>query len=168
MHDKKNATCCFTGHRVIRSDYSAIVAARTEIYIRELILEHGVRFFGVGGALGFDTLAANILFRLRDTEFPQIRVILVYPFEGYTSRWSTAQQAIYEQMLQKYDKRVCVAQNGSREAYLARNRHLVDSSAFCICFLMHSTGGTAYTVKYAKHKGLNVINILSEETTRNG
>lgn len=153
---------------MIRADHMDIVAARTEIHIRRLIVKHGVRYFGVGGAIGFDTLAANILFRLRNTEFPHIRVILVYPFEGYTNRWTTAQQEVQDQMLPRYDKRVCVAQNGSREAYLARNRHLVDGSAYCICYLEHNTGGTAYTVEYAKSRGLNVINVLTEEEYRNG
>lgn len=159
MIDKRDLTCCFTGHRVIPPHHLDIVRARTEITIRDLIVNCGVRYFGVGGALGYDTLAADMLFRLRDTEFSQIRVILVYPFDGYINRWTAAQQANHAQMLPKYDKCVCAAPNGSREAYLARNRHLVDGSAFCICYCAHDASGTAYTVNYAEHKKLQVINV---------
>lgn len=163
MDDKRKQTCCFTGHRVILSDHRDLITVRTELLIRELILKNGVRYFGVGGALGFDTLAANILFRLRDNEFPQIRVILVYPFEGYTNRWTAEQQTTHALTLPKYNKRVCVARKGSREAFLARNRHLVDNSAYCISYQTHNTGGTAYTVNYALHKGLKVLNVSSED-----
>ena len=40
-----------------------------------------------------------------------------------------------------------------------RNRKLVDMSTYCICYLTKATGGTAYTVKYAKKKNLQIINI---------
>jgi len=61
----REKTCCFTGHRIIRSDQLEIVSARTENTIRELITRDGMRCFRVGGAQGYDTMAANILFRLR-------------------------------------------------------------------------------------------------------
>jgi uncharacterized membrane protein len=35
----------------------------------------------------------------------------------------------------------------------------VDNSSVCICYLTESTGGTAYTVDYAKKAGIRVINI---------
>ena len=117
-------------------------------------------FFGVGGAIGYDTEAAKLLFRLKTAGYPQIKVILVYPFEGFTSRWSNAQQIEYARLLPQYDKVVCVAQRASKEAYLARNRHLVDGSAYCIAYCTQSSGGTAYTVQYALKKGLSVYNIV--------
>ena len=40
-----------------------------------------------------------------------------------------------------------------------RNRHLVDHSSVCICYLTGSSGGTAYTVNYARKQGLEIINI---------
>ena len=39
-----------------------------------------------------------------------------------------------------------------------RNRHLVDNSSRCICFLTEKTGGTFYTVNYASEHGLMIIN----------
>ena len=40
-----------------------------------------------------------------------------------------------------------------------RNRHLVDHSSICVCYLTEDRGGTAYTVNYAKKQGLKVINL---------
>lgn len=42
-----------------------------------------------------------------------------------------------------------------------RNRHLVDHSGTCVCYLMRSTGGTAYTV-VTPEKGLQIINITDD------
>ena len=162
--DKRSVTCCFTGHRDIPRDQSETITARTELTIRKLMIVSGVKYFGVGGALGFDTLAAQILFRLRETDFPHIKVILVYPFDGFTSRWTDDQKDTYAWMLSKYDKCVCMSPVPSKEAYLARDRHLVDKSSHCIAYCTRDTGGTAYTIRYAANKGGVIIhNIASDD-----
>ena len=102
-------TCCFSGHRTIRADQLDMVAARTERVIRELIETRGIRFFGTGGAIGYDYLCSRILFRLRKTDFPQIKVILTYPFEGYQDGWKQMQRDQYAQIWHQFDKRVCVS-----------------------------------------------------------
>ena len=158
----RNRTCCFTGHRDLPSDRTKELAKRTAREIRTLIINHGVRFFGVGGAIGYDTLAAKVLFHLKEMEFPYIKVILVYPFDGFTDRWSSVQKVDYRKLLPKYDKVVCVCDRPCREAYLLRDRHLVDGSAHCITYCTHDYGGTAYTVRYAKKQGLSVWNIAKE------
>ena len=142
MADLRQRTCCFTGHRVIPEKDLPGILKRTEQAVRQLI-ERGVVFFGVGGAIGYDTEAAKLLFCLRTTDYPQIKVILVYPFEGFTSRWSDEQRAEYARLLPQYDKAVCVAQSASRESYLKRDRHLVDGSAYCIAYCTRDSGGTA-------------------------
>lgn len=162
----REKTACFTGHRLIQRDYIESVKTRTEIQIRQLILKRGIHYFGVGGAIGYDTLAAEILFRLRETDFPHIKVILVYPFEGFTSRWNDNQKDTYVRLYPKYDKHVCVTPEASREAYLARDRHLVDNSAYCICYCTHGGGGTAYTVRYAIRKGLSIYNTTDYDLTQ--
>ena len=162
MGDLRQRTCCFTGHREIREKDLPGILERTEQVVRRLI-EKDVAFFGVGGAVGYDTEAAKLLFRLRATDYQHIKVILVYPFEGFTGRWSDAQRAEYSRLLPRYDKTVCVAQRASREAYLERDRHLVDSSAYCITYCTHNSGGTAYTVRYAHQQGVTVFNTANME-----
>lgn len=155
----RQMTCCFTGHRDLPSEKKREIAERTAAAIRALITDRGVRYFGVGGAVGYDTLAAEVLFKLKETEYPHIKVILVYPFEEFTDRWTAEQQAAYERLLPKYDKVVCACSRPSREAYLARDRHLVNGSAYCIAYCTRNTGGTAYTVRYAHQQGATVQNI---------
>lgn len=40
-----------------------------------------------------------------------------------------------------------------------RNRHLVNDSSVCVCYQTRLGGGTAYTVGYAKEKGLAIIDV---------
>lgn len=152
-------TACFTGHRDIPVIEAKGIMERTEYVIQQLYDEKGVRFWGVGGALGYDTLAADILFRLRASYMPDIKIILVYPFDGFTDRWKALQKANHEMRLPYYDKVVRVANAPSHEAYLARDRHLVDGSAYCIAYQTRDSGGTAYTIRYAKKCGVEVFNI---------
>lgn len=66
-----------------------------------------------------------------------------------------------------YGKCVCVASVASREAYLAKARHLVDNSAHCITYCTKNTGGTAYTVQYAVRKGgVEVYNVATGKIIR--
>lgn len=159
MCSLREKTCCFTGHRIIPKEHLKAITVCTERKIRELITKNGIQFFGVGGAIGYDTLAASILFRLKETDFPQIQVILVYPFEGFQNRWTDEQKDTYAQMLLQYDKRICVATIPTREAYLARDRRLVDESSICVAYCTRNSGGTAYTVRYAQKKGLTLYNL---------
>lgn len=155
----RKKTCCFTGHRKLPKGKIPEIAERTADEIRRLIGNNGVHFFGVGGAIGYDTLAAEVLFQLREKEFPSIKVILVYPFDGYTNRWTPEQKADHKRQLPQYDKLVCVCNRSSREAYLIRNRYLVDGSAYCISYCTRDYGGTAYTVRYARQQGVTVCNV---------
>ena len=44
-----------------------------------------------------------------------------------------------------------------------RNDALVESAAYCICYMQRPMGGTAYTVRRARNAGLQVIHLLTME-----
>ena len=60
----REETCCFTGHRKIPEEEREQLARRLEATVEELI-RAGVRYFVAGGALGFDTLAAQTILNIR-------------------------------------------------------------------------------------------------------
>ena len=147
MRDK---TACFTGHRKIASEQQRIVAERLKQTVEKLIL-NGYCYFGAGGALGFDTLAAECVLYLKK-QYPQIKLILVLPCKTQTRGWDSEDIAIYEQIKAQADKVVYTSEEYTRGCMFKRNRHLVDNSSVCIAYLTESKGGTAYTVNYAKQK----------------
>ena len=128
--------------------------------MRQLILS-GYRYFGAGGALGFDTMAAQTVLLLQH-EFPQVKLILVLPCLSQADRWAEGDRKVYEDIKQRANKVVYVSQEYTKDCMFRRNRHLVDYSSACICYLNRQTGGTAYTVGYAMEKGLWIENIAHE------
>lgn len=160
----REKTCCFTGHRDIPDKEYNDIRRKTKETIITLI-KKGVVFFGAGGALGYDTLAAETVLELK-REYPQIKLILVLPCPEQTRGWKEEDIRKYNEIKDKADKYVYTADHYHRGCMHVRNRHLVDNSSYCICYLTKETGGTAYTVNYAKEQGLEVYNITSCVTTR--
>lgn len=51
-------------------------------------MANGVKFFGVGGAVGFDMIVAEYLLDLRDRQGKKIKIISVLPFTDWREKWS--------------------------------------------------------------------------------
>lgn len=153
----KQKACCFTGHREIPLGTYQLIFKKTEDMVESLI-QKGYLYFGAGGALGFDTIAAFTVLKLKE-RYPYIRLILVIPCLAQTRGWSREDVEIYEDIKSKADKVVYTSQEYTRDCMHKRNRHLVDNSSACIAYLTESEGGTAYTVNYALKNGLTVFNI---------
>ena len=158
--DKRQQTCCFTGHRQIPDSHTARLEKTLETTLCSLI-QQGVIYYGAGGALGFDTLAALTVLRLRE-KFPQIRLILVLPYPQQDQYWNPQQQQIYRQILSRADKVIYLAPRYTPACMHQRNRHLVEHSGVCVAYATKFTGGTAYTVSYAAKKGVPVINLAEK------
>lgn len=158
--NQKVKTVCFTGHRKIPPSEIELVSQKLEETIIKLI-EMGYEFFGTGGALGFDTLAAQTILKLK-SKYPQVRLILVLPCETQADLWNKDDKEIYYEIKSKADKSVCISNSFTNECLFKRNRHLVDNSNLCVCYYKHNKGGTAYTVNYAISKQKLVINIADE------
>lgn len=156
---RKDYACCFTGHRVIAKEFRDVLPARLEFLIRDLIKE-GITDFITGGALGFDTLAAETILRLRD-EFPQIRLILALPCPDQAKDWSDADQKRYQQICRLADVVHYTADRYSPGCMMRRNRFMVDNSIACIFYLTRQRSGTYKTISYAMDRNLRLYNILS-------
>lgn len=154
----KSKTCCFTGHRnILRSDADAIIRELRRTI--EQLINQGVCYFGAGGARGFDSLAAQSVLSLKK-EYPHIKLILVLPCKNQTKGWNRKDIEIYQSIIQRADKITYESELYYEGCMLDRNRHLVDFSGYCICYYnKQGYGGTAYTVKYATHKGVKIYNI---------
>ena len=155
--NKRMQTCCFTGHRELPPEEQAEIASRLECVISAQY-QKGIRYYGAGGALGFDALAARTVIRLRES-YPDMKLILVLPCLTQTRGWRPEDVAEYERIKAQADKVVYMAQQYTPGCMHKRNRHLVDHSGVCVCYLTKESGGTAYTVNYAKRHGVEIINI---------
>lgn len=150
-------TCCLSGHRTIPVNrYDTVMQCLHET-VTDLV-EQGYDTFLTGGALGFDTLGAQVLLSLKE-QYPQLRLILVQPCATQTAGWSRANVEAYESIRARCDDCVCLSDFYYNGCMQVRNRYLVDHSSACICYLNNLRSGTAYTVKYAESQGLQIINL---------
>lgn len=111
------------------------------------------------------TLAAQTVLRLRE-RYPDIKLILALPCLNQTKRWCESDIAVYETIKAQADEVVFTSQDYSRGCMHKRNRYMVDNSSVCVCYCTGDKGGTAYTVHYAKKRGLKLINISHLPSTK--
>ena len=152
----KEQVCCFTGHRIMKMPKGEVKRRLSEII--DLLVSKGVIYFGSGGALGFDTIAAEAVIEARRKN-PKVKLILVLPCKNQDAKWRPDEQATYSYLKAQADKVVCLSEVYTSTCMHERNRHLVDNSSVCVSFLERTSGGTAYTFNYAREKGLKIFNL---------
>ena len=152
----KESTCCFTGHRKLYKPVEELIpplkAAIDDMYSR------GVRNFCCGGALGFDTLAAQMVLELKKTR-DDVRLVLILPCPEQANRWAGRDIAEYERIKSLADEVIITSPHYTSFCMHVRNHRLVDESAYCIAYLVVNKGGTASTVDYAAQQGVKTVNI---------
>ena len=157
MNSRENC-CCFTGHRHIANTHIEKLNLALPDIIKGLA-KSGVTDFITGGALGFDTLAAMLVIKERDSN-PDIRLVLALPCREQTSGWHKKDIAVYNEILSMADEVIYVSDEYTNGCMLKRNRFMVDNSAHCVFYMSSPRGGTAYTVKYALEKELEMHNVM--------
>ena len=152
----KEITVCFTGHRWLSKDEEVWLSRAVYDVVESLILS-GVRYFGCGGAVGFDMLSGFVVLKLKE-KYPHIELIMVLPCKNQDLKWNNAQKAQYAELLSRANpKKVYISETYTDDCMLKRNRYMVDASSKCIAFCKRNSGGSAYTVNYAKRRGVEVV-----------
>lgn len=153
----RQQTCCILGNRLLPRGQADEIAARLEEKILKLASLGVTRFF-TGGALGFETLAAQVVLRVRATH-PEIKLALVLPCRDQAAKWPESAVATYESIKAQADEIIYTSETTSRGHILKRNRYMVDESDYCLTHLSKTSGRTAQTIRYAEKTDHVVINI---------
>ena len=151
-------TCFFTGHRYMTAEEAERLRSRVKEEILSAIND-GYTHFIAGGAIGFDTLAAEQVLFMRGT-YKDIRLVLYLPCCDQSKNWTENERIRFDRILSVADEVYYV----SREPYSngcmkKRNMAMVEASDRCIAFFKNRSGGTAQTVKMAEKKGMKIINV---------
>ncbi len=156
--EEKLKSVSFTGHRILPKDCSELKKSLTSEIKR--LIESGVVYFWAGGALGFDMLAEETVLELKK-EYPHISLCLVLPCtpDDQTLKWTKKQRERYDKIFEQTERIKLVGFKYTSECMRERNRHLVNSSQYLICYLRRNWGGTFYTVNYAEKKNTKIIRL---------
>lgn len=125
------------------------------------LYEKGVRRFLVGGALGIDQWAGEIILLLKEQpEYSDIELVVVLPYPGHDERWDTRSRERLAFLIRHSTECVTVGKTTCWNSYTQRNRYMVDH-ADCLVVVYDNNrvirSGTAMTVDYAEKKNLPIL-----------
>ena len=156
----ENTFCAFSGHRALPP--SAEEQLRRLLRQRiDALAEEGYTGFLCGGAVGFDTLAAEAVLAER-LRLPELTLTLALPCPDQDKGWPERQRLRFRAILEAADETILVSPEYHRYCMMQRNRFLVDHSRMLVCYLTTDKGGTAATVRYALKQRLPVVNLALE------
>jgi len=158
MLASKRQTCCFIGHRQLPQNKieKILINLNQEI---DMLMTYGVTEFISGGALGFDQIAASLIVAKKEMG-KKIRLIFALPCRNQDARWNERQAKLYQSLLGEADEVIYVSEKYDPFCMKRRNQYMVEHSAYCVCALLHEKSGTAQAVRYARKKGLSVLNVI--------
>lgn len=107
-----------------------------------------------GGAIGMDTWLAEETLNLG------IPLHLYIPFKGQMANWPEVQQKRYNEILGAATEVKYISETYSKYAFLKRDQAMVDDCNMVMALLNPEakSGGTYYTVNYAKTKSREIFN----------
>ena len=150
--------CMFTGHRDIRREDLSSLADWLEITAESLI-ESGATEFCVGGAMGFDTLAALKVIE-KKAKYGYIKLRLFLPCKDQSAFWHQNHKMTYVYILKNADSITYASEKYTRGCMHKRNRDMVNAADVCVAYCSKSEGGTYYTLSQAQKKGIEIINFF--------
>ncbi len=153
----------FTGHRKIAfcaGDDMPALRRRLDMLLRQLY-GRGYRYYYSGMAVGFDMVAARAVLELRRS-YPDVRLIAAVPFAGQARRFPAAERVEYERLLAAADRVDVLSEEYEPHIYLRRDRYMVERASVVAAWFDGRSGGTAYTVSFARSLGREVVNLFDD------
>lgn len=134
--------------------------------LREEILNRineGVTRFIAGGAIGFDTLAAEQVIDIKQ-DYKEIKLLLYLPCKNHFAKWRNSERERFYEILKNADEVLYVTKNGYFPGCMGMRNFAMVKDADCgIVYLLQAVNsGSAQTVKFAKSKGIPFVNIADE------
>lgn len=159
---EKEFTCFFTGHRKLPKKRINEIKELLMSRIKYLIEDKGVESFIAGGALGFDTLAAETVIELKE-EYPYIKLYLYLPCNDQSKLWSAEDRYKWRMIMTKVDEYKYITEGPYTDGCMQkRNYKMADDALYGLAYCVISKSGTGMTVKYAEEYGGIVENLADK------
>lgn len=161
MNDLKfdrTVSAAFTGHRFYDFSQREFIQERLTSAISEAY-DHGIRNFISGFALGIDLMAAQLVQSLK-CNLSGISLTAAIPFEGQAERYNIYDKRVYRRLLELADKVIVLSDYYYPRCFLDRDEFMVENASYLIAYYDgREKGGTYYTVKKARARGIPIINV---------
>lgn len=152
------ASAAFTGHRFYDFSQRRFIEERFTSAISKAY-EQGIRNFISGFALGIDLMAAQLVQSLK-CNLPGISLTAAIPFAGQAERFNIYDKRVYARLLELADKIIVLSDCYYPRCFLDRDEFMVENASYLIAYYDgREKGGTYYTVKKARARGIPIINV---------
>ena len=130
---------------------------------RRLYSKKGVRRFYIGGTLGVNLWAGELLLKLKaEPGFEDLELIVVQPFPGHDAKWDIRRRKRLEYLIRHSAEHLITSTEDCRESYIRLNRYLADHAQYLVAVnerAEKTEHGSFQTAAYAQEKGLEIIYI---------
>ena len=127
--------------------------------IVRFLIKYDYTSFLIGGCNGIDLICGEIIIKLKHELNTYIDLTAVLPFKEQAKSWPDEWKARYYNVLQQCDKTLYISDDYFRGCYHQRNRVLVNKCSLLVAIYSEFSGGTKYTVQYAKKQQKNIMRV---------
>ncbi len=130
---------------------------------RRLYNKKGVQRFYIGGILGVNLWAGELLLKLKDEPgYEELKLVVVLPFPGHDTKWDVRSRKRLENLLRNSTEHLSIGTANCQKSYIDLNRYLVDHAEYLVAVsekLTDSENRSFQVPAYAKEKGAEIIYI---------
>ena len=145
--------CAFTGHRILEKDFDYNLLDRVILNL----IKGGTKNFFCGMAMGFDLAAAESVLQYKKDY--NINLIACIPCLNQEANFSQKNKERYLKILENCSQKIVLSEEYYDGCMLVRDRYMVDNCNVLVTYQRRKSGGTSYTVNYAKAKGVKLIEL---------
>ena len=156
-------TCCVTGNRPQKFPWKYGRGRKHKKYLAGLdeqldeLIGLGYLHFISGGALGVDQDFAEAVLEAKKIYAP-ITLEIAVPCRAQAKRWTVVERLRYCSILDRADKVTVLSEYYTPACMQRRNEYIVDKSDLVLAYWNgEESGGTFYTMSYAKRQGKALI-----------
>lgn len=130
---------------------------------RRLYRKRGVRRFYIGGAIGVNLWAGELLLKLKEEPgYEDLELAVILPFPGHDAKWDVRSRKRLEYLIQHSTEHLTASAEDCQESYISQNRYLVDHAQYLVAVSeehREQETGSFQVTTYAREKGLEIIYI---------
>ncbi|WP_071395545.1 DUF1273 domain-containing protein [Bacillus tuaregi] len=118
------------------------------------MLEEGLEWVLISGQLGTELWAAEVVFELRETEYPELKLAVITPYLEQEAAWSETNKEWYESILMEADFVDSVSHRPYEKPWQLRMKnqfHIEKSDILLLFYDSEKEGSPKYLYEIAKH-----------------
>lgn len=128
---------------------------------RRLYSRKDVRRFYIGGTIGVNIWAGELLLKLKEEPgYEDIELIVVRPFPGHDAKWDVRSRKRFEYLVQNSRECLIVGTKDCQESYINLNRYLIDHADYLVAVSernLDMEGESFQATAYAREKRLGIM-----------